>query len=369
MPQKNKKIVLTGGHAATTALATIESLKKGNVAWDIFWIGSKRAIEGKKTLTLEFKVFPKLGIKCFEIVTGRVQKRWSKYSILSFLKIPLGFVHAFYLLFYIRPKVIISFGGFAAFPVVAIGWLLRIPIIVHEQTITIGLANKYSIGFARRIAISRKESAEYFPQNKTILTGNPVRREFFEIYPKAKISNKPLIYATGGSRGSQIFNKNIKSILPKLLKNYELIHQTGEIDFEEYTNYKNNLPIELRKNYTIYETISPLKVPKVFAKADIIIGRAGANTVAEVIAASRPAVFVPIPWSRYDEQNKNAQLAKKAGLAKVIHQDKLTPEILLNEIETFRKNWDGKKFAKGEIYNLDKHASDKLSALAEELAK
>jgi len=368
-PKNELKIVLTGGHAGTTALATIESLKKGNINWNISWIGSKRAVEGKKTLTLEFKVFPNYGIKCYEIITGRFQKRWSKYSLLSLLKIPFGFLHALYLLLLIRPKLVISFGGFAAFPVVVMAWALRIPVIVHEQTIAIGLANKLSIPFAARIAISRKESKDYFPANKTVLIGNPVRAEFFRISPKVKISEKPVIYATGGSRGSQIFNRNLKKILPILLKNYLVIHQTGELDFAEYKKFKEHLPSVARAKYKVYSIVDPITVPKIFERADIVIGRAGANTVAEVIAASRPAIFIPIPWSRYDEQSKNAMLAESAGLAEIIHQDNLTPKLLFNTIEKVRNNWRGERFLKGEIYSLDIHASDRLAKLAGDLVR
>lgn len=369
MQKRKGNIVLTGGHAATTALATIESLKKDkDIKWNISWIGSRKAVEGKSTLTIEFREFPKLGISCHNIIAGRVQRKFTRYSIWSLVKIPFGFLHAFYLLFKIHPQVIISFGGFAAFPVVVSGWIMRIPIVIHEQTIAIGLANKYSIAFATKIALSREESKKYFPSSKSILIGNPVREAFYNIKQKSKISNPPVILATGGSRGSQNFNNLLEGALRKLLDKYSIIHQTGDIDFKKFENIKESLPEKLQKRYSIYSSIPVTEMPGYFEKADIVIGRAGANTVAEVIAAHKPSIFIPIPWSQYDEQTSNAKLAVDAGLAKIINQNTGTSEMLKDEINLVIKNWEKTlKTKKGIIYDLDRNAASKLASVAGEL--
>lgn len=371
MQTRNEKIVLTGGHAATTALATIESLKKDKeVNWNISWIGSRVAVEGQKALTLEFREFPKLGIDCHNIIAGRIQRRFTRYGVLSLAKIPFGFVHAFYLLLKIRPKVILSFGGFAAFPIVFVGWLMRIPVIMHEQTIAIGLANKYSIPFVTKIALSREESQKYFPKEKSVLIGNPVRSEFYSVTQKKKIGNPPTILATGGSRGSQNFNKLIRAALLHLLSEFKIIHQTGDLDFESFKEFREELPQKLKKHYDIHNSIPVNEMFKFFDKADIIIGRSGANTVAEVIAVGRPAIFVPIPWSQHDEQMKNALLAKKSGLAKIINQETGTPELLISYINEVHRSWS--KMVKNnnkKIYELDKTASFKLAKLCKEMLK
>lgn len=371
MQKRKSNIVLTGGHAATTALSTVESLKKdSDIAWDISWIGSRKAVEGKSSLTLEFREFPKLGIACHDIIAGRVQRKFTRYSIWSLFKIPFGFLHAFFLLFKIRPQVILSFGGFAAFPIVVAGWVMRIPIVIHEQTIAIGLANKYSIAFATKIALSREESKKYFPAKKSVLTGNPVRKAFYMIKSRPKMGRPPVILATGGSRGSQNFNKLVDGALEELLKSYSIIHQTGEADFEKFKRIKDNLPKDLFKHYEIYSSIPVVEMPNAFEKADIVIGRAGANTVAEVIAAHKPSIFIPIPWSQYDEQTKNAKLAASAGLSKIINQNTGTSEILVNEINDITKNWEKiMKTKKGNIYSLDQNAADRLAALAKGLLR
>lgn len=372
MPIKNskkseKKVVLTGGHAATTALATIEALKKEG-AWDISWIGSARAIEGKSALTLEFREFPKLGIKCYGIITGRVQRRFTRYSILSLAKIPFGFLHALYLLLRIRPRIVLSFGGFAAFPIVVCAFILRIPVVLHEQTIAIGLANKFSIPFANKIALSRKESQAFFPRKKSILIGNPVRSEFFKVKKREKIGNPPIILATGGSRGSQVFNKYLLEALPALLPKYIVIHQSGDLGYEACLKLKESLPKDKKSRYELFASIPVGQMHKFFERADIIVGRAGANTVAEVIASKRPAIFMPIPWSQNDEQAKNAFLAKSAGQAEIIDQNTASGEVFLNTINKVAKNWKKMIGSNNDyIYNLDKNAAYNLAKLLKEM--
>lgn len=370
MEHKKASIVLTGGHAATTALSTIQALQKDSVDWDISWIGSSRAVEGKPGKTLEFKIFPKLGIPCYGIITGRLQRRFTKHSVTSLMKVPVGFIHAFRLVTKLKPDVVISFGGFAAVPVVVSAWILRIPVVIHEQTIAIGLANKLSIPFATKIAISRRQSANYFPDGKVVLTGNPIQNSIARVAAKKQISVRPVIYATGGSRGSQIFNKHLFEALPKLLAKYNIIHQTGELDLQNARDAKQNLPKNLRAHYEIFDNISPLLVYKVFEKADIVIGRAGANTVAETIATSRPAIFIPIPWSRENEQMKNAKMAEGLGVARVIEQKELTADKLESEIAVVAKNWK-KMVAKedNEIFQLDQGAAVALSTLARNLIR
>ena len=361
------KIVLTGGHAATTALATIEALrKKGDNK--LVWIGSKYAMEGKNTLSLEFTTFPEVGVKCYSIIAGRLQRKWTRYSLWSLAKVPFGFLHALLLLLFIRPKVVLSYGGFAALPVVVAAWLLRAPVIVHEQTIAAGLTNRLSSPFARTVAISREESRKYFPDNKTVLTGNPTGEKFFSIKAKNAMASPPVLFVTGGSRGSQRFNQVVFDVIGELTREYIVVHQCGELDLARAQKVRNSLPLALRKRYEVMASISPLSMPAMFSKADIIVGRSGANTVSEVLAAGRPAIFVPIPWVQHDEQTKNAKLAERAGQAVIIRQDELSAKLLLTTIDNVRKNW--KKMAQpADIRNLDKNAAEKLVNLALEQIK
>ncbi len=366
MPKTKNNLVLTGGHAATTAMALVEALKeKLSKNATISWIGTKNAVEGKKGLTLEFKTFHALGINCYAITTGRVQRKFTRHTIFSLLKIPLGFVHALWLILKIRPDAIVSFGGFAAFPVVVWGRLLGVPVVIHEQTTAIGMANKYSVPFAAKVAISRDESRKYYPKNKIVLTGNPVRKAFFEIPAKAKMAVPPTIYATGGSRGSQNFNAKLLEILPSVLDEFKVIHQCGDFDYELFTTFKDSLMGFKKDHYEVHSTIDPLKVPQILKIADIVIGRAGANTVSEVIAARRPAIFIPIPWSQNDEQTKNAKLMEAEGMAIVLNQNDMSSESFLKAIHQIKADYG--KYAlhsDSDLRELDRQAAEKLALLA-----
>ena len=170
---------MTGGHAATTAIAVVEEIKKTKSlnGAQIYFVGSRFAMEGFKIETLEYKVLPKVGVNFYPIVTGRLQTKFTRYTLVSLLKIPLGFLHAFYILLKVRPLVTLTFGGFASFPVVFWSFVFRIPVVVHEQTIAVGRATIFSSIFAEKILLARNESLKYFPRRKCVVTGNPIMKE------------------------------------------------------------------------------------------------------------------------------------------------------------------------------------------------
>jgi UDP-N-acetylglucosamine--N-acetylmuramyl-(pentapeptide) pyrophosphoryl-undecaprenol N-acetylglucosamine transferase len=360
------KIVLTGGHAATTALATVEELiRRGS--WDIYWIGAKTAIEGKDVPTLESEIFPKVGIRSYKIVSGRIQRKLTFWTLPSLVKIPFGFVHAIFLLLKIRPKIILSFGGFASFPVVVVGFCLRIPIVIHEQTSAAGRANKLSAQFANKIALARESSKKHFPSSKCKVVGNPLLTQIAEIESKDEIGKPPTIFITGGSRGSQTINTFVLNALEELLKNYIVIHQAGYLDYKKIKKLKDSLPNDLKEKYEIYSVLDPMDIDGVYRRADIVVARAGANTVSEIIATKRPSVLIPIPWSYENEQRKNAEFAEKFGLVKILDQETLSGSILYDAIKEIEGNWeDIIKGAKGKK-SPDINASKKLANLLEGL--
>lgn len=331
-----KHILLTGGHAATTALSVIKELKKSN-KFKISWIGAGRAIEGAQVPTLEAKIFPKEGIKCYHIITGRIQRKFTKYTIISLLKIPIGFLHALLILLKAKPDVILSFGGYAAFPVVVVGHFLKIPIVIHEQTIAAGRANLFSARFATKITLARKESKKYFPSG--IVVGNPLLPSLLKVPSKKNKPYRLTIYVTGGSRGSVPLNRAIVKVLDKILEKYNVIHQTGDLSYEEVLRVYNSLPQEKKRFYQVYSTIDPNQIDKIWQEADIVIARSGANTVAEAIATKTPSIFVPLPNTYQDEQTKNAIFAQNIGIAFVLKEENLTPESLLDFIAKVDQNW------------------------------
>lgn len=333
------KVVLTGGHAATTAIAVVEEIRSKKLDWDLTWIGVKNAIEGKKLATLESEALPKLGVKFLALTTGRMQRRFTLWTIPSILKIPVGFIQSFYYLMKIHPKVVLSFGGFASFPVVFNANLFGIPVVIHEQTSTIGRANRFATKFASKIALSRRESLDFYPKEKCVVTGNPVMKEITKIKPRFELGNPPAVFITGGSRGSQTINKSVEKILRSLLSKYRIIHQTGGLDYRKFSDIKQQLPMALKNNYEVFVRVNPLEVSGIFKQCDIIIARAGANTASEIMIVKRPSILIPLPFSFMDEQTKNARIAESWGVARVINQKELTPDLLLKNINEVVDNF------------------------------
>lgn len=339
---KKIKIVLTAGHAATTALAVVEEIKKrqNTKNWQIDFIGVKRAFEGKRIPTLESHILPKMGVTFRQIITGKLQTKFTFWTIPSFVKIPIGFISALIILLRIRPKLILSFGGYAAFPVVLVGWLMRIPIIIHEQTARVGRTNKITATFAKKIALSRKTSQQYFPKSKTVIVGNPISAAMQSIATKTKISKTPTIFITGGSRGSVTINNLVTEIIRNLLENYYVIHQTGYFNHKQVESLKSALPKNLKSKYQIHSLIDPEDMPAVYRQADIVVARSGANTVADCLVSKRPSILIPLPFTFLNEQKENALYAQRFGIAKVLDQENLTGKKLLREINITYKNWE-----------------------------
>lgn len=340
-----KKIIITGGHL-TPALATIEELKKRQ-DWNIYYIGRKYFFEGKKVLSEESKIIPKIGINFIPLTTGRLQRKFTFYTIPSLLKIPFGFCQALYYLKKIRPKVILSFGGYISTPVVIAGWLLGVPVVSHEQTMSPGLANRINSRFSKSIAVSFKESLKNFPSSKVVFTGNPIRKEIFEVKqgtiakaldPVMKKKKLPLIYITGGGQGSLAINKVVTESLPELLKLALVVHQTGALEYEKTLNFSLSFPSELRERYLVKDFISPEDIGWVLNRADLVVSRAGANIVWELGVLGKPAILIPLPIAGGQEQLLNAKVLEKIGLAEVILQKEFTSEKLLEFLKKMLTN-------------------------------
>ena len=338
MKGKTKKIVLTGGHGATTALATIEEIIRREEGAEIYWIGVKKAMEGKNVASLGSSISSNKQVTFKPIIAGRIQRKFTLWTIPSLIRIPFGFFHALYLLISIKPKVILSFGGYAAFPLVFWGKLFGIPVVIHEQTVKVGRANKLSSMFATSIALARKSSKKFFPKKKVKITGNPILTQILEVEPKLEANNPPTIYITGGSRGSVFINSLVKESLRKLLGKYSIIHQTGEFEFSKYEKIKSELTDYEKERYEVYGSIDPMMVDGVYKKSDFVIGRAGASTVSEIIATKRPSILIPIPWSYANEQMENAKYAKAKGISEILEQSEATAEKLISMVEELTKN-------------------------------
>ncbi len=336
-----KKIFITGGHM-TPAMAVMEVMKNRN--WQIFYIGRMHALEGDPAISQEYIQVKKLGYTFLNISTGRLQRYFTRYTLTSLLKIPYGFFQSFYYILRIKPDVILSFGGYVALPICICGWLLGIPVVTHEQTLTSGLANKIIAKFARKICISWKQTQNNFPAGKVVFTGNPLRKEVFEIRRSINMpADKPVIYITGGNLGAHYINLSVGHVLEKLLNNYTLIHQCGNSkiynDYEKLKTKRSQLPKALQDRYLLYEYVEPDLIGWVYKQADVLVARPGANTLSEVIALKKPTIYIPLPGSGDSEQEVNAKFLTDQHAAGIIFQkDELIGDELLSEIDKLLAN-------------------------------
>lgn len=332
------KVLITGAHF-TPAVAVIEDLKK-QPDIDVVYVGRKTTQEGDFSPSAESKILPILGVKFISITTGRLQRSFTLYTIPSLLKIPIGFVQAFFIILNERPDVILSFGGYVAVPIVLVGWLFSIPIIVHEQTLVSGLANKISSFFADKIALSFSSEKQKM-EDRFIITGNPIRKEILEAARLSKKrSSKKTILITGGNQGSHIINLAVEQILGQLVKDFDVIHVTGENKFSDFERLdKLRISKNYQESYIVKKWIEK-DWGEILRKVDLVISRAGINTLSELAYLGIPTLVIPIPYLYQDEQNKNAKYFEKKGLVKIISQSNLTSEELLKAIKDSFSNME-----------------------------
>src|SRR3989338_2203428 len=363
-----KKIVICGGHL-TPALALIEEIeKKKNI--EIIFFGRKIATEGSSNYSAEYRIISAKKIKFFTLVAGRIQRKFTKYTLTSLVKIPIGFIQSFLYLLLLRPNLIVSFWGYLSTPVIFCGWLLGIESITHEQAIIPGFATKANSLFVKKVFVSWKETAKFFDSRKVEVVGNLVRQSIFQKHPKSpKIAeflkrSKNLIFIAGGNQGSHFLNNLIFHSLD-LFKEYFLLHQVGTANFKG--DYQRAQEIK-NKNYMSCDYIDPDDFGAIASKAKAVICRSGANTVWELALLSKPAILIPLPLSSGNEQLENARILERAGFAKVSSQSKLSTKELTSKIKDIFNNYKNyRKKAHTFSKILQKDANFKVSAYIDHL--
>lgn len=346
------KLLITGGHLSP-ALALIDELQKTKkFEIDIVFVGRKYPLDLEQTLSLEYKEINKKNLIFISIEAGRLTRSISVSSLISIVKIPLGFVQAFFIIYKQRPDLLMSFGGYLALPIVFWAYVFRIPIFTHEQTIRPGLANRLISFFSKKIFVAFEEVKNNFPKNKTYVSGNPVKPSIFKIFRKKPFEikkDRPVIYVTGGSLGSHSINLHIKRILEPLLEKFIIIHQVGESkeyhDFEDLILMKKKLPKEKQKQYYLVKHFFDDQIGYVYSLADLVVGRSGANTFFELLALKKPALFIPLPWSSGREQQHHAEIFTKAGCGEIFHQIEPSEKLLrliyqmISKIDYYQNNF------------------------------
>lgn len=331
-----KKIILTGGGTAghvTPNIALLPSLK--DAGFEVSYIGSYSGIE--KQLIEDLKV-PYYGIS-----SGKLRRYKSLKNLSDPFRVIKGYFQASKLIKKIKPDIIFSKGGFVSVPVVLAASVKGIPVIIHESDMTPGLANKIAMKGATKICCNFPETLKYLPDDKAVLTGSPIRRELLTGNPIAGrdmcgfTSDKPIILVVGGSTGAVHVNEAVRAVLPELLKKYQVVHLCGKGKTDESLN---NTP-----GYKQFEYISK-EMRDLFAIADIVISRAGANAICELLALKKPALLIPLSAeaSRGD-QILNAKSFKEHGYADVLEEENLTPETLLKAVDGLYANRNSYKQA------------------------
>jgi UDP-N-acetylglucosamine--N-acetylmuramyl-(pentapeptide) pyrophosphoryl-undecaprenol N-acetylglucosamine transferase len=372
------KLVITaagGGHFAP-ALALIETVPKDT---EVVFIGRKYGLEGDKALSFEYKTAQSMGIPFISLTTGRVQRIWTRYTVVSLLKIPVGLAQAVLHLKKIKPDVVVSFGGYVSFPVIIAAKLLGIPIVLHEQTQEAGLSNAVGSKFADKICVSWKYSLAHFQQNKTILTGNPIRKSLFEhkknVFDIYNISAEKLslIVIVGGSLGAHPINVVIEESLDELTKKYRIFHQTGDAkkygDFDRLTARKQELSGEQQTRYSLTKFIPQEDMGSVLHAATLVVGRAGISTVTELLALKKPSLFIPLPFAQKNEQYKNAQLLQHAGLSEILEQKDATKQQFFSLVTHMIDTIDTYKLKTNFDEQLPQDAAEKIYAQIKSVIK
>lgn len=334
------KILITGGHH-TSSIPIIKELQNKHKDAKITFIGHKYNLKGNKNTTLEYRDITSMNIPFYNLTTGKFYK---KVNLVNITKIIFGFFQSFILLLKIKPDIVLSFGGYLSVPVVIVAYFLRIKILVHEQTLVLGLANKIGSKFASKIFISWPQSQKYFNKDKTILTGIPIRPEIFKnTTNNFKINSKlKTIYITGGKSGSNIINKTILKILSNLLEKYNVIHQCGDNSATNDYTILNKEKTKLKNTKGVYHLVKFVdtkEIGEVFDKSDIVVSRSGAHTISELLILEKPSILIPISWSSHNEQYENAKLLKDNNLAEIINEKELNSNILASKIDYVLNNY------------------------------
>ena len=278
------KILVTGAHF-TPAVAVIEKLKKYPNT-KIVYVGRKTTLEGDLTTSQESQVLPKLGVKFIPIIAGRLQSKFSLYTIPALSKIPVGFLHAFFIILSEKPDVILSFGGYVAVPLVIVSWFFSIPILIHEQTSVSGLANKISAIFADKLALSFNPGHPL--GEKSMITGNPLRKEILEplkkipleytkLFAYSKKNNLPRILIMGGNQGSHTINIAVEDLLKQLVRLAVIIHVSGD---NKYGDFQRLTKLQYER-YLVKKWIDK-EIGAILQRVDLCVCRAGANTLTEL---------------------------------------------------------------------------------------
>jgi UDP-N-acetylglucosamine--N-acetylmuramyl-(pentapeptide) pyrophosphoryl-undecaprenol N-acetylglucosamine transferase len=344
MPREVRILVTgggTGGHVspALAVVQTVREMAEGTDWTPVFrYVGSDAGVEAK--------LAREAGIEFVGVASGKLRRSsrgplglLTGANLRDAFRVPVGVLQAATAVRRFRPDAVLATGGYVSVPPVIAAGLQRVPVLVHEQTVTVGLANRIAGRFARRIALSFEGSRDELPpllRARAFVTGNPVRAAIFGGdraraverfgFGPAGADDLPAVYVTGGAQGSRILNRTVEDALPDLLALCRVLHQCGrqpegtEQSLDRLTARAAALPDDLKGRYAVRQFIETAEIADAFALSDLVVGRSGAGTVTELCALGKPALFVPLVPASGDEQTKNARRSEQAGAARILSQ-------------------------------------------------
>jgi UDP-N-acetylglucosamine--N-acetylmuramyl-(pentapeptide) pyrophosphoryl-undecaprenol N-acetylglucosamine transferase len=348
---KRKKIIMTGGGSAghvTPNLALIPRLKE--LGYDIEYIGTSDGIERK--------IIEDNKIKYHIIASGKLRRYFDIKNFTDPLKVIKGVWQAYDIIKKQKPNIVFSKGGFVSVPVVMGAFFNRVPVIAHESDITPGLANKLSVPYCTKVCVTFPEAMNKLSKNKAVFTGTPIRRELFEGSKSRGLrhcgfsEDKPVLFIMGGSLGAKSINESVRNNIKKLLQSFNIIHICGKGNIEQ--KYMS------KQNYKQFEYVNE-ELPHLMAAADLVVSRAGANSIFEFLALKKPNLLIPLSASASrGDQILNAASFEKSGYSLVLREEELSDDTLLQKIDELYK--DKEKYVRA-------MSSSKASNGVEEIVK
>lgn len=326
-----KKIIMTGGGSAghvTPNLALVPKLRK--MGYEIEYIGTRDGIERK--------IIEGEKIRYHIISSGKLRRYFDIKNFTDPFKVVKGILQAIFIMKKVKPNIVFSKGGFVSVPVVIAAHLSKIPVIAHESDITPGLANKLAAPYCTKVCVTFPESIKNIKGDKAVLTGTPIREELLKGDAAQGreicqfVDKKPVLLIIGGSLGSKYINDTVRGILDKILVRYNVVHICGKDNLDEKLNGKSG--------YKQFEYVSE-ELPHIMSSADIVISRAGANVIFELLTLKKPNLLIPLSKkSSRGDQILNAASFEKSGYSMVIQEEELNEEILADKLEELYRNKD-----------------------------
>ncbi len=305
----------TGGHIYP-AIAIAREFIARDAARRVIFVGTEYGLE--KTIV------PANGFPIEFISVGGLKGKGPVDLAKNLFKLPLGFLQAWSAVGRNKPQAVLGVGGYSSGPVLLAAWLRGVPTILHEQNAFPGLTNRMAAKFVRAVAVAFEDAAPRLNRRDAVVTGNPVRKEFFEVVRSAEAKR---ILVFGGSQGSKVLNDAMTAALAHLPRDLEIVHQTGPRMLDEVRKAYRDSPFPEAR---VVAYIDPM-VDEILA-AELVICRAGAMTIAELAAAGRGAVLIPFAAATNNHQEANARVMERAHAAVVITESELTPERLAGAV-------------------------------------